>query len=197
MYVTLTFEYRRGRRRWKRVLELSGDEFLIGRAKGCKVRIPSALVSRRHCRLLVYKGFVLAEDLRSVNGVYVNGKQAHGFVPVRPGDRLEVGPVVFAVDYELSPGARDRLERFDGEVHDVKPVPPFQPPRPAKGKPARGGPPAAAVSDVEVVEEVEELPELEVVEEWEEEDLPFADLVEEPPPRKAPPKKKPRKPGRG
>jgi pSer/pThr/pTyr-binding forkhead associated (FHA) protein len=205
MYVSLTFEYRRRRRKWKRVLELKGDEFVLGRAHGNKVRIPSAQVSRRHTRLLVYKGYLLVEDLHSVNGTYLNGKPVHGFKPVRPGAKLEVGPVTFLVDYELTPGAHDRMEAFDGDVRGVKPVPPFRPPR--KARPGARGRAAPAVEEVEEVVEVDEAEspdELEVVEEYtDDEDLPDAELIEEEPPSsrsaaKRPPrpaaKKKPRRP---
>src|SRR5262249_3020300 len=150
---------------------------------GCKVRIPSALVSRLHCRLLGYQGFLLAEDLHSVNGTYLNGKAVHGFEPVRPGDKLEVGPVEFAVDYELSPAAHQRLGKFDGEVVGVKPVPPFGPRR--RGRPAQDGADLEVVEldDLEEVEElegVEEAGELEVVEEYtDDDDIPEASLVEE------------------
>ena len=87
----------------------------IGRAQGNQVRIPSAEVSRRHCRISEHEGLLWVEDLESVNGTYVNGDLITGRVVARPGDRLRVGPVTFVVEYELTPDALERLLELDDE----------------------------------------------------------------------------------
>jgi pSer/pThr/pTyr-binding forkhead associated (FHA) protein len=99
-----------------RVVELSGTQACIGRAHGNEVRIPSADVSRRHCQLRVDEGLLKIEDLESVNGTYLNGDLLTGEAVLRPGDRLEVGPVQFMVEYELTPNAVERLRAMDYEV---------------------------------------------------------------------------------
>jgi hypothetical protein len=88
---------------------MRSPEMLIGRKKGCGLRIPSAAVSREHCRLQLIEGFLTIEDLGSVNGTWVNGEPVSERQPVRPGDRLKVGPVLFVVEYELDAAALDRL----------------------------------------------------------------------------------------
>lgn len=100
----------------RRLVKLKKDVSTIGRAKGCTVRVPSAEVSRRHCRLLQHKGIVLVEDLSSVNGTYLNGKAVVGRQPVRPGDKLEVGPLRFLIAYELTGGASGRLNAYDSNA---------------------------------------------------------------------------------
>jgi predicted component of type VI protein secretion system len=113
MLVTLVVE--RNRRRLKEI-RLTAPEVLVGRGKGCPVRIPSAEVSRRHCRIYLEDGLVYAEDLDSVNGTRINGKPVAGKDLVRPGDHLEIGPVTFVVEYELTP---DVLARLRGDAEEI------------------------------------------------------------------------------
>jgi pSer/pThr/pTyr-binding forkhead associated (FHA) protein len=108
-------------RRNRRVLTINRAVAVVGRAKGCNVRIPEADVSRRHCRLAQMEGFVVIEDLRSLNGTFVNGVRITGAHVVRPGDAVDVGPMQFIVGYELTPAAKARLENFSP---DVEPLPP-------------------------------------------------------------------------
>ena len=61
-------------------------------------------------------GLLKVEDLESVNGTYLNGDLLTGEAVVRPGDRLDVGPVSFVVEYELTPDAVERLREMDYEV---------------------------------------------------------------------------------
>jgi predicted component of type VI protein secretion system len=100
----------------RRVLTINRPMAVVGRAKGCSVRIPENDVSRRHCRIKQTDGFVVIEDLRSLNGTYVNGERITGAKAVRPGDAVEVGPLRFIVGYELSPAARIKLEGFTADV---------------------------------------------------------------------------------
>jgi hypothetical protein len=109
MNVRLVVEH--GARR--RVMNIESDEAVLGRGRGNTVRIPSAEVSRRHCRLLLRDGLVTVEDLDSVNGTFINGRRLREAEYLRPGDRLEVGPVTFVVEYELTPDALARLRGED------------------------------------------------------------------------------------
>lgn len=135
MTVRLVME--RGRAR--KVFELKGPQAVLGRAHGNALRIPSSAVSRRHCRLLVRDGLVTVEDLDSVNGTFLNGQRLKDPVIVRPGDRLEVGPVRFVVEYELTPAALARLQEDEAPVEMLE---------------------ALADGDVLDVEELEALPEV-------------------------------------
>src|SRR3954470_21010368 len=99
----------------RRAFTVRSDKAVLGRARGCAVRIPSAEVSRQHCRLTVEDGLVQVKDLGSVNGTLLNGRKIRGKEYVRPGDNLTVGPVTFVVEYELTP---DALERMHGGSED-------------------------------------------------------------------------------
>jgi pSer/pThr/pTyr-binding forkhead associated (FHA) protein len=67
--------------------------------------------------LTIEDGYVTVEDLDSINGTFINGQRLAGKQAVRPGDRLEIGPVEFVVDYDLTESARDRLTQ---QVNPVK-----------------------------------------------------------------------------
>ena len=92
-----------------RQLQLQAVETTIGRSSGCGLRIPSAEVSRKHCRLTYKDGFLTVEDLESVNGTYLNGHRVTARHLVRPGDTLQIGPVTFIVKYKLAQAEADKL----------------------------------------------------------------------------------------
>jgi pSer/pThr/pTyr-binding forkhead associated (FHA) protein len=51
--------------------------------------------------LTIQQGVLAVEDLDSVNGTFLNGTRVVGKQMVRPGDQLEVGPIVFRVEYTM------------------------------------------------------------------------------------------------
>lgn len=107
---------RKGQR--TRSIEVRNATARIGRAHGNDVRIPSAQVSRKHCELRERDGLVVVEDLESVNGTFLNEDLITGVAVVRPGDRVQIGPITFVVEYELTPKALERLRALDYEVVD-------------------------------------------------------------------------------
>lgn len=84
-------------------IHLRSTETVVGRQKGLGLRIPSALVSRRHCVLRFQDGHLTVEDLRSANGTILNGKRITRKEVVRPGDRLIIGPLVLVAQYQPGP----------------------------------------------------------------------------------------------
>jgi pSer/pThr/pTyr-binding forkhead associated (FHA) protein len=102
----------------KQTLRLRNPDTIIGRQKGCDLRIPSAIVSRRHCLLRFRDDCLTVEDLDSSNGTFLNGERVSGKEVVRPGDRLEIGPLVLLVQYQLTQAAIDRLLRGEGVADD-------------------------------------------------------------------------------
>jgi pSer/pThr/pTyr-binding forkhead associated (FHA) protein len=83
-----------------RSIKLRSAETLVGRQKGCDLRIPSAEISRRHCILSFADGTLTVEDLNSANGTFVNDQQVLGKQTVKPGDQLKIGPMIFGIDYD-------------------------------------------------------------------------------------------------
>lgn len=99
----------------QRTWRLHHGETIVGRRRDCHLRILSAEVSRRHCLLSIDKGYVTVEDLDSVNGTFINGTRVIGTQILRPGDHLEIGPLEFIVEYELTESALNRLEQQAAE----------------------------------------------------------------------------------
>ena len=76
-----------------------GPEVTIGRGGGCGVPLADdRMVSQLHAR--VFRGDdgrFFVEDLGSTNGTLLNQRKVSGPVPMKPGDRLQVGRTVLEV----------------------------------------------------------------------------------------------------
>jgi serine phosphatase RsbU (regulator of sigma subunit) len=62
---------------------------LIGREPGCDIAVSQNQISGRHAIIVNLGGSHFIEDLRSLNGTFVNGKRIEGRTPLKPGDRVE------------------------------------------------------------------------------------------------------------
>lgn len=69
----------------------------IGRDPGASLWIDSALVSRRHARIVVLNGHVTIEDLGSRNGTLLNGDRLTAASSLKDGDEIELGSVPVSV----------------------------------------------------------------------------------------------------
>jgi len=79
----------------------------VGRAADSDVRIADDQVSRRHVVLtIVYEGraYVRAEDLKSRNGLHVNGHRVQATL-LDDGDHVLIGRTVFRLDRRLATDA--------------------------------------------------------------------------------------------
>ncbi len=92
-------------------------QFIIGRDPECNLRPASAMISKRHCAILVRGGQVFLRDFDSTNGTFVNEEPVKGEVPIKNDDVLKVGPLSFKVVVV-------------GQPAPVKPTPPPPPARP-------------------------------------------------------------------
>ena len=72
--------------------------FLIGRGANCQLQSSATTVSQEHCSLTVRDGKLFVANCLTANGTFVNGQRLVGEGELRPGDRLAVGPLTFAVD---------------------------------------------------------------------------------------------------
>lgn len=74
------------------VFELVRRQTVIGRSPGADLHIDDSGVSRRHVKLsLLDDGSVLATDMRSTNGMIINGHKLER-ASLREGDVLRLGP---------------------------------------------------------------------------------------------------------
>jgi pSer/pThr/pTyr-binding forkhead associated (FHA) protein len=92
-------------------------QFVIGRDPQCNLRPSSAMISKRHCAVIVKDDEVRLNDFDSTNGTFLNDERVTGEVPLKNDDVLKVGPLTFRVVIEM-------------------PVPPSKPTPPPPAKPA-------------------------------------------------------------
>ena len=86
------------------VVPLARDQITIGRKEGNTIRLTERNVSRFHAKLVRENGHVFIEDLKSYNGIKVNGDKIAGKIPINEGDLIEIG------DYHLALQAQDAVE---------------------------------------------------------------------------------------
>jgi pSer/pThr/pTyr-binding forkhead associated (FHA) protein len=131
---------------------------LIGRQDGCDVKLDVKSISKIHCLIAFGDDMLIVRDLKSTNGVRVNGRKAD-FSPVMVGDDLFIGGVRFRVaigtEEEIERQARENVRRRPppippgavsqplptGAANPVRPPLPPLPPRPM----AAPGPPPIQV----------------------------------------------------
>jgi pSer/pThr/pTyr-binding forkhead associated (FHA) protein len=71
---------------------LTSPETVIGRSRGCQIRLTASGVSRRHCCIRVREERYLVSDLGSRNGTRINGKRVHeADRELGIGDTLSIG----------------------------------------------------------------------------------------------------------
>lgn len=69
----------------------------IGRDATCDVVLHDPLSSRRHARLVTAQGAVTLENLKSTNGVYLNGARVERDARLHAGDHILVGTTELSV----------------------------------------------------------------------------------------------------
>ena len=80
-----------------RVLLLTNNRMVLGRAEDCDVVLPEAEVSRRHALVVRANGGVWVHDLASANGTAINGRRlGEHAAPLHAGDQLTLGPATFS-----------------------------------------------------------------------------------------------------
>jgi len=86
---------------------------LIGRSPDCQVTIEDPLVSRQHARVVIDDQGARVEDMKSRNGVKVNGQPIKEPTLIKDGDRLRIGTqeLVFC---ELAEGSNPAAAKTTG-----------------------------------------------------------------------------------
>ena len=81
----------------------------IGRKDDCTIRIPLAVVSRRHAEVVVVKDGAALKDLGAANGTYLNNRRITE-EDLEAGDQIVIGPVVFTVQINGEPSDKEILK---------------------------------------------------------------------------------------
>ncbi|MGH8998587.1 MAG: FHA domain-containing protein [Acidimicrobiia bacterium] len=75
-----------------------GEEMTIGRAPGCSVPLADdTFASQLHARIYVREGQPFVEDLGSTNGTFLNRDRVSATMPLRRGDKLQIGETILEV----------------------------------------------------------------------------------------------------
>lgn len=121
--------------RWE--FDLAPPGTVVGRDRGCGVRISSPKVSRRHARLALAGDEIEVTDLGSRNGTFVNGVKVDRGV-LRPGDLLKIGDVRFRLvtEGEAAAAAAPAPEAADVEIEAGDETPADEAFAPASNLPA-------------------------------------------------------------
>jgi len=85
-------------------IPLNADHLLVGRDRGCGIRLKSNTVSSRHCELEFMQGYWLVRDMDSHNGTFVNGKKIEQCW-LLPNAVLQISNLRFKVLYRPTEGA--------------------------------------------------------------------------------------------
>ncbi len=122
-----------------------GDVFTIGRAEGGDGALgDDPEISRQHARITrVGTGDLLIEDLGSTNGTFVNGEQISSPMPLRGGDRIQVGKSTLELVevFQPAPGPDTPVEPAfvppppPPEEPGLETAPPAPPPEPVPAEP--------------------------------------------------------------
>jgi len=118
-----------------KTIELTEPIFLIGRGERCHLRPASELVSREHAEFKVEGDSLIVRDMGSRNGTLVNGKALTAAQSLQDGDRVQVGPLTFAVSIADLGKTPAKLAQAGAE-------------KPARGKSKRAAEEAAATAPV-------------------------------------------------
>lgn len=89
-------------------IPIKGAKFFIGRAEDCQLKVPSDLISRHHCVIVVEGEYLAVRDFGSKNGTFVNGEKVLGEHELKPGDRLMIGEVEFEIERPVEIGGEKK-----------------------------------------------------------------------------------------
>ena len=97
-----------------RVFPLDLSEVVLGRSHRAAIRLDDDSISRSHCRVVRVGAELVAEDMGSSNGTYLNDERITR-APLKDGDKLRIGETT-VLRFALS----DRLdERFQQQMYDA------------------------------------------------------------------------------
>ena len=103
---------------------LPSENVIVGRAAEVDLILSHPEVSRRHCRILREGESWFVEDLGSQRGTAVNGSRISGRTALRPGDQIQVGPVllVLGASHEESSAVTELVNPLGSVMYKGKPA---------------------------------------------------------------------------
>jgi len=103
-----------------REIELHPGTYGLGRANENDFILNDSQVSRMHARIVLDPGkdVFIIEDLKSMNGVYVNKKRIRGKEDLRDGDAITLGETTIEVRNPVEPTAKEDETRVIEPLYD-------------------------------------------------------------------------------
>ena len=102
-------------------IELTGEPLTIGRSREADIPLLDDKVSRAHCGIRLSDGEFYLKDLKSRNGVFVNGQRVEDTAKLKVGDRIQVGSTVFVLESATNQeDAQKALGNVQNEMADGK-----------------------------------------------------------------------------
>jgi DNA-binding winged helix-turn-helix (wHTH) protein len=95
-------------------LPLQRGENILGREPDDGINLDSPTVSRRHARISISGADAVIEDLGSKNGTFVGGEPVSTAVPLKDGDEIRTGSVVFRFRMKSPKGTTTTWGEEDG-----------------------------------------------------------------------------------
>jgi pSer/pThr/pTyr-binding forkhead associated (FHA) protein len=106
-------------------MSLVRSPLVIGRRESCDIWLPFPSISGRHAELVFRDGFWLIHDLKSTNGMKVNGErmQKGGKRFLAPGDTITIAHHDYKIEYTPADRLARMAELMDDDVEDILSVP--------------------------------------------------------------------------
>jgi len=119
---------------------VSNDRFALGRSPDCDVHLDHTSVSRNHAQISLEQGRYVVRDIKSMNGVQIDGKKVDEGV-IGPGQILAIGDVQMQIVFDPPPmpPSTKATTRSLPEQSPARELPAAPPPPPA---PPPAAPPA-------------------------------------------------------
>ena len=91
------------------VFDIKPGTTTIGRKDDSSIRIPLAVVSRRHAEIRLTEDGAVVKDLGGANGTFLNNQRIEE-EDIEPGDQIVIGPVVFTAQIDGDPSDEELVE---------------------------------------------------------------------------------------
>ncbi len=88
----------------------SSTEIVIGRDSGNDLALNDSTISGKHAKIFLENGNLFIEDLKSLNGTFVNGQKVQGRVRIKSSDQISLGTHILNKNHQILSGLFYRSE---------------------------------------------------------------------------------------
>jgi len=103
----------------KQIYVLPDNPVTIGRGLNADLVLKDEKASRLHCAVEPFEGQCLVRDLKSKNGILVNGERAETAY-ITPGDTVQVGGTILLLEELNTPGSQTAIQEVQDEINHGK-----------------------------------------------------------------------------